>query len=288
MPEWSDDNVQMAYEAALSGDRPLEIAALLGVNYHEYNALKREHPELRDAINKGRREYRARLTRLAFDDHLKKGENWSPSSTKGLSENQLRFLSVYPMCGNITRASDVIGLTPFAHWEWLQNEDYRRAFEQAQREATDYLTTEAHRRAVEGVRKMKFHNGRPIMIPCAATDPEAIRVQRDDGSVFYHKPYLEYEKSDTLLIFLLKAADPEKFNDRLRIQGTTEHQHIHQHAHQVIEVDSLNLPLEVRERILDAAREGKVIDVESSGDGSNGNHRSAGFLSGPGSGRQSA
>ncbi len=77
-----------------------------------------------------------------------------------------------------------------------EGEAYREAFEEAQEMACDAFEYEARRRAIEGVKRFKFHNGKPII------DPET------------GQPYFEYEYSDTLLIFLLKGAMPEKYRER--------------------------------------------------------------------------
>ncbi len=44
------------------------------------------------------------------------------------------------------------------------------------------------------------------MLPCQSDDPEAIEIQDKPGN--FHKPYLEYTKSDSILMFLLKKLDP--------------------------------------------------------------------------------
>lgn len=82
----------------------------------------------------------------------------------------------------------------------MKDENYRKCFEEATDEAADLLEEEARRRAVEGVFRFKFDkNGNPLVDPRTS------------------EPYQELEYSDTLLIFLLKGARPEKFCDRQRV-----------------------------------------------------------------------
>ena len=71
---------------------------------------------------------------------------------------------------------------------WLEGDpDYRKQFEQSRKRIVQLLEDEALRRAVEGVEKPISVNG----------ETKIIR-----------------EYSDTLLIFLLKGAAPEKYRER--------------------------------------------------------------------------
>jgi hypothetical protein len=82
-----------------------------------------------------------------------------------------------------------------SHYRWLaQDPDYREAFALAKREAADMLEGEAIRRAVEGVEvPTGWYKG----------EPGAFITQY----------------SDTLLIFLLKGAFPEKYSDKRELKG---------------------------------------------------------------------
>jgi hypothetical protein len=73
------------------------------------------------------------------------------------------------------------------------DEAFARAWEDALEQGTDSLEDEARRRALQGVEKPVFREGRQV------------------GTVT--------EYSDTLLIFLLKARRPEKFRDRARFEA---------------------------------------------------------------------
>ena len=105
------------------------------------------------------------------------------------------FLEEYRQCGNITLAAEVAGIDRRTHYRWSEADpDYCEAFESATEEATDRLEAEARRRAVEGVQKpVGWYKGEP------------------GGYV--------REYSDTLLIFLLKGAAPDKYRDRLEMRG---------------------------------------------------------------------
>ena len=75
------------------------------------------------------------------------------------------------------------------HYRWLAADpDYVDRFETAKDEAVELLEAEARRRALGGVERIKYYQGKKI------------------GS--------EREYSDNLLMFLLKANRPEKYRER--------------------------------------------------------------------------
>jgi hypothetical protein len=89
-----------------------------------------------------------------------------------------------------------IGRTTAYRWR-AKNDDFRKAWDEAQELGTDALEDEAIRRASQGVAKKKFTaKGEPVI------DPET------------GKQYVEHDYSDTMLIFMLKARRPDKFKDR--------------------------------------------------------------------------
>ncbi|CAA7602451.1 Hypothetical protein DEACI_3125 [Acididesulfobacillus acetoxydans] len=102
-----------------------------------------------------------------------------------------QFLQVYSECGNITQAALVAGVGRSTHYEWMaEDPEYAKQFAEAEEKAIDALEKEARRRALTGVEKPVFYQGKQCGV-----------VQ---------------EFSDTLLIFLLKGAKPEKYQDRVR------------------------------------------------------------------------
>jgi len=98
------------------------------------------------------------------------------------------FLAAFAHCGRITRAAEAAHVHWRSHYHWLkQDPQYAAAFAQAKEMAGDFLEDEAIRRAMEGVTRKVFHQGEHV----------------DNEQVL----------SDTLLIFLLKGAKPEKYRD---------------------------------------------------------------------------
>lgn len=104
------------------------------------------------------------------------------------------FLAAYAEVGNISEAARIAGVNRLSHYDWLQDERYAVVFAQAHEIAIDHLEREARRRAVEGVVEPVFWKGEAV------------------GSV---RKY-----SDTLLIFLMKGARPDKYRDNATIRHT--------------------------------------------------------------------
>ncbi|HEX6983959.1 MAG TPA: hypothetical protein VF170_01220 [Planctomycetaceae bacterium] len=122
-------------------------------------------------------------------------------SRPGLRPKQRAFLAAYRECGTIAGASRAAEVGRRTHYEWLGSDPaYRAAFADAREEAGELLEAEARRRALDGVRRMKFgRDGKPLIDPGTG------------------EPYVEHEYSDVLLIFLLKGAMPEKYRERAEL-----------------------------------------------------------------------
>lgn len=113
---------------------------------------------------------------------------------------QTRFLAAYGITACVSHAADAAKVSRKLHYAWLQEDlTYPARFAVAHEEAVQVLEAEARRRAIQGMRRFKFHNGKPVMVTNQAT-----------GELEH---YFEEERSDLLLIFLLKSARPEKYRD---------------------------------------------------------------------------
>lgn len=99
------------------------------------------------------------------------------------------FLAAYSKLGNISAAAKAAKIDRHSHYLWMDDGDeYRERFADAHQQACEALETEARRRAVTGTLKPIYQGGKKV---------GAIR-----------------EFSDTLLIFLMKAAMPYKYRER--------------------------------------------------------------------------
>jgi hypothetical protein len=111
-----------------------------------------------------------------------------------LRPKQRAFLGVYRQCGNVQAAARAARCARSQHYWWLKQPAYAEAFKDAHAEACDALESEAWRRAVEGVVRPVYYRGKIVG--------------------------MERKYSDTLLIFLMKGAMPEKYRDNAKINKT--------------------------------------------------------------------
>ena len=111
-----------------------------------------------------------------------------------------------------------------------RNQKFSDEWDEALAEATDKLELEARRRAADGVQRLKFHQGHLIMVPLIGDDGQVVYEDAldADGNPVLGKdgqpkrqlvmvPYVEHEYSDTLLIFLLKNWNKEKYGDQMQL-----------------------------------------------------------------------
>lgn len=107
------------------------------------------------------------------------------------------FLNHLAECGVIGRAMAMTGINArqtITRWR-KDDPDFAAAYDEALEASRDSLESEARRRAVEGVTKIKFY---------------------PKGHEKAGEPYIEYEYSDGLLMFLLKGERADKFADRVK------------------------------------------------------------------------
>ena len=140
------------------------------------------------------------------------GSDASDSPFAGLTPKQRAFLGAYSVCGDISTAREIAGIGYWTHSEWHKRQPrYREAFKVAKQIAADEIEAAAVRRAVQGTRRFKFHQGKPVMVPNPATgEPEH---------------YYDTEYADTLMLAMLKATKPEKYRERQHIQTSIENDH---------------------------------------------------------------
>ena len=104
------------------------------------------------------------------------------------------FLAAFSTCGNISEAAKLADVERRTHYRWLAKDAaYVKAFDDATEQASDALEQEARRRAVDGVDEPVFYQG---------SECGVVR-----------------KYSDTLLIFLMKGARPDKYRERFEHTG---------------------------------------------------------------------
>ena len=111
------------------------------------------------------------------------------------------FLKAFPEIGTLTGTAKTLGFAIRSHYLWMErDEEYAAAFQEAKLAAAERLELEATRRAVDGVDEPVWYKGE---------------------KVGHQKKY-----SDTLLIFLLKGAMPEKYKERFEHSTTEDGMHV--------------------------------------------------------------
>lgn len=110
------------------------------------------------------------------------------------------FLAELALRGNVTESARVAGVARSTVYEWrAEDESFASDWDAALDEAADAMEREAWRRAIEGVDEPVFG---------------ALGNNQGSGEIGTVRKY-----SDTLLIFLMKGARPEKYRDRHEVTG---------------------------------------------------------------------
>lgn len=124
----------------------------------------------------------------------RKASKRTPQERHTTAAKKRAFLGAFRKVVSITRAAQIAGIDRDVHYDWKKNDpEYAAEFEECQAVAWTVLEDEAIRRASEGVQKPVYQGGKRV-------------------------GYVQ-EYSDTLLIFLMKGAMPDKYRERF----VTEH-----------------------------------------------------------------
>lgn len=179
--------------------------------------------------------------------YLSQSRRYNKSAETVAKQNA--FLRAYAEHGTITHSARAAGIAPAYHYNWLDiDPDYPAKFKEAHQEAVEALELEARRRAVNGVEEPTgWYKGEP------------------GGFV---KRY-----SDTLLIFLLKGALPDKYKDRhehtgknggpIEVQSTVTIEQFPIWLKQAIVVCSTGIEIDPEvEKILMSHFEAKFLEAE--------------------------
>lgn len=165
--------------------------------------------------------------------------------TKLTPEKETDFCEILAETGIVARACKVVGVARVTAYKHKQDyPEFAARWDKALKVGIAALEDEAHRRAFEGVDKPLVHqgqftplfieekdaNGNVIMEEIAegVSRPKRIPLLDNDGKQQY-ATMKEY--SDTLAIFLLKAHNPEKYRDNMKVQHTGANDGPIQHEH---------------------------------------------------------
>ena len=113
------------------------------------------------------------------------------------------FLLAFKECGTVTAACEKAAIARVTAYEARRDEEFADAWDQIEAETTDAMEREAYRRAVEGVEKPLVSAGRLVT---TAT-----------------------EFSDGLMMFMLKARNPGKYRENVKVEHAGEIKHSRKH-----------------------------------------------------------
>lgn len=114
--------------------------------------------------------------------------------TKLTDKKREKFLELVRDTANITKAASAIGVSRSAVYKFKdRDQEFSDLWDDAYESAVDELEQEARRRAITGVSEPVFYQGAEV------------------GTI--------QKYSDTLLIFLLKGARPEKYRENISVGG---------------------------------------------------------------------
>lgn len=120
-----------------------------------------------------------------------------PSTVLPADETKRLFLASLARYGNVKLACTAAKMARDTAYTWRAKQpDFKAAWEDALKDAVNVLEREAYRRAVKGTDKPVYQQGVQV------------------GTI--------REYSDTLLIFLLKGAAPDKYRERVQTEHSGE------------------------------------------------------------------
>lgn len=123
------------------------------------------------------------------------------------------FLAELAARGNVSDAAAAAGVPRQTVYDWRAADPaFAAAWDAALDQAADTMEREAFRRAVEGVAKPLTSMGKVLT--------QEVEVEVDGVKRMVKVPLTIQEYSDTLLIFLLKGARPEKYRERQQVEHT--------------------------------------------------------------------
>jgi len=113
---------------------------------------------------------------------------------------QRAFLAAYAATASVSAAATAARVMRSQHYRWLEQEEYRRAWDDTQEEAAQTVEDEAIRRAVNGVKRPVLYKGAPV---------------KTGRRILY-----EYTYSDTLMVALLKRFRPALYREHVTAELT--------------------------------------------------------------------
>ena len=119
-----------------------------------------------------------------------------------LTAKQAAFVAAVESGKTVSAAAALAHVNPTTHYRWMvQSEAYRQAIEVAEQAAWDGFLGVVVDRALDGVRRLRFCRGKPVIDPSTG------------------EPYVEIEYDNRLLILALRLFRPEKYGPAWGVPG---------------------------------------------------------------------
>lgn len=167
---------------------------------------------------------RSETTCTPKKEALTRTERWKPVFLGALAES-----------GNVTVATSEAGVSRMTAYNAKRNDpEFKQAWAEALSSAADLMEAEARRRAVDGVNEPVVYQGQ-LCGQWVNAEGETVNEQTPGAKLI---PITIRKYSDTLLIFLMKAARPKKYRDNAKIVvqsnhgGVVRHEHSHRFDHE--------------------------------------------------------
>lgn len=139
-----------------------------------------------------------------------------PLSPEQRIRKQIRFLSAYRKTGNIKHSCEYAGISRQAFYDWKESDALfaKHLIDYAEPDADDSLEYAGYDRAVTGVPSYVVSQGKIVYedIPVLDAHGDPVLDKYDNPTYKRGKPLIERKYSDSLLVTLLKARMPQKYN----------------------------------------------------------------------------
>lgn len=136
-----------------------------------------------------------------------------------MTAKQRAFLAAFALVGNVTEAAARSKTGRRTHYDWLEQPEYRSAFEDAREQAADRLETELYKAATVGIEEPVIYQGQLCFEPLRGKDGRILRDKKKQIK-FSKQPLSVRKFHPVAAFFLLKGMRPEKYRDNMHVSGS--------------------------------------------------------------------
>jgi transposase-like protein len=144
---------------------------------------------------------------------IEKGEKRGRLDMARQSQTHVRqkaFLEAFAQSGNVVVASRVTGIPRSLVYQWIdKHQDFKAAFDKADKESAEHIEAEVYRRGVEGYLEPVFQKGSRVYEFAYDEDGKVLVDAKTNQPIMVPAYVRRY--SDALLQLYLKGKLPEKY-----------------------------------------------------------------------------